>query len=169
MIDFASSKLTNGELFSAKNKYHVFAVFLQHLYLDPVLAGSKAIELADCSVTHYMRLLTSIESNGQIFHTHLPLEPMLVLASINNLYNPCKLKQLATALWTLNSDLCSAGLIEKGLLGKFAVHTLLQRRIIFQILWNPFAFLIFSMCCLATVHGQVIIKHNLTKPLPVHI
>ena len=142
MINFTSSKLTNGELFLAKNKYYVFAVFLQYLCLDLVLASSKAIELADHSVTHHMRLSIGILSNGQIFHMYLPLEHMPVLASINTLYNLCELKQLMTALQALNFNLCSTGLIKKGLLGNL-LHThfsslpmtsQLQRRIIFQIL-----------------------------------
>ena len=58
MIKVASCKLLNGEDFNVKNTIHVFAVLSQRLCLEPVIAASEAIELANHSVAHHMRLFT---------------------------------------------------------------------------------------------------------------
>ncbi|KAF8520922.1 hypothetical protein BU17DRAFT_88503 [Hysterangium stoloniferum] len=86
MISLAALKLTNGQHFLPMDQHHVFAVLSQHLCLDPVLANSEAAELADCSVVHHMRLLTSFSANGETFYTHSPSEPILALGSIDILY-----------------------------------------------------------------------------------
>ncbi|KAF8525579.1 hypothetical protein BU17DRAFT_74439 [Hysterangium stoloniferum] len=101
------------------------AVLSQRLCLDPVLTGSEAIQLADRSVAHHMRLLTGFSDNSEIFYTHSPSEPILVLGSIDILYNTLDAKRLRNVLHTLSRDLCSAGLVEKGVLGELGARTLL--------------------------------------------
>ncbi|KAF8515975.1 hypothetical protein BU17DRAFT_76734 [Hysterangium stoloniferum] len=125
VIRLASFKLINGWLFLAKDRHHVFAVLSQRLCLDPVLTGSEAIQLADRSVAHHMRLLTGFSDNSKIFYTHSPSEPILVLGSVDILYNTLDAKHLGNVLHTLSHDLCSAGLVEKGVLGELGARTLL--------------------------------------------
>ena len=125
MIYFASWKLRNGEVFKANNKDHVFAILSQRLCLDPVIAMSEAIGLADHSVADHMRLLTDIPANHDRFYTHSPSEPILVMGSIDILYNPPQPDRLQDVLNTLSQDLCGAGLVEKGTLGELGARTLL--------------------------------------------
>jgi hypothetical protein len=124
-VRLASLKLTNGEPFNAKDKSHVFAVVSQRLCLDPVLAGAEAIQLADRSVSHHMRVLTGFSDNHSIFYTHSPSEPILALGAIDILYNARDSKRLGRVLNTLSADLCSAGLVDKGLLGELSARILL--------------------------------------------
>jgi hypothetical protein len=109
--------------FNPKGKDHVFAVLSQRLCLDPVLAGSEAVQLADRSVANHMRLLTGVSTRSEFFYTHSPSEPILALGSAKLLYESPG--NLGTALETLASGLCSAGLVENGTLGELAVRTLL--------------------------------------------
>ena len=46
--------------FNAENGAHVLAILSQRLCLDPIMANSEAIELAENSVANHMRILTSI-------------------------------------------------------------------------------------------------------------
>jgi hypothetical protein len=124
MITLAAMKLTNAESFYAKDKQHVFAVLSQRLCLDPVLSGTEAVKLADRSVAHHMRLLIGLSDNGALFYTHSPSEPMLVLGGSHLLYDMTK-EQLSISLKTLCDDLCSAGIVEKGIMGELAARTLL--------------------------------------------
>jgi hypothetical protein len=117
-------KLTNGEYFNTNNRNHVFAVLSQRFCLEPALAGSEAIELADRSVAHHMRLVTGFSTNQALFYTHTPSEPTLVLAAISLLYKD-KSERYPASLAKLSHDMCSAGLIEKGLLGELAARVLL--------------------------------------------
>jgi hypothetical protein len=119
----ASFKLLNGEPFDVKNKDHVFAVLSQRLCLDLVLTASEAIKLADRSVGHHTRLLTGIATNSDGFYTHSPSEPVLVMGSINILYNTKQ--DLGKVLDTLSRGLCGAGLVEKGIWGELCARTLL--------------------------------------------
>jgi hypothetical protein len=123
MVDLAALKLVNGYIFSANSAEHVFAILSQRLCLDPVLAGSEAVQLADRSVAHHMRLLTGFSDNHEIFYTHSPSEPILVLGSAVLLYHGSH--RWAPVLHTLSHDLCSAGLVEKGVLGELGARTLL--------------------------------------------
>ena len=126
MINFASFKLRNGEKFRATDKDHVFAVLSQRLCLDPAMAASEAIDLADRSVAHHMRLLTGFSPHSDVFYTHSPSEPVLVMGSIDILYNtPEPARRLQEVLNTLSQELCAAGLIEKGILGELGACTLL--------------------------------------------
>jgi hypothetical protein len=125
MIALASWKLRNGDEFRATDKDHVFAVLSQRLCLDPVIAASEAIELADRSVAHHMRLLTGFSTNSERFYTHSPSEPMLVMGSIDILHNTPDPDRLRQVLNTLSRDLCSAGLVEKGVLGELGARTLI--------------------------------------------
>jgi hypothetical protein len=125
MIDFASSKLLNGEPFKATNRDHVFAVLSQRLCLDPVIAASEATELSDRSVAHHMRLLTGFSPHSDNFYTHSPSEPILVMGSIDILYSTQEPDRLRRVLNTLSQDLCGAGLVEKGILGELGVRILL--------------------------------------------
>jgi hypothetical protein len=125
MIALASWKLRNGDAFRATDKDHVFAVLSQRLCLDPVIAASEAIELADRSVAHHMRLLAGLLPNSERFYTHSPSEPILVMGSIDILYNTPDPDRLRQVLSTLSRDLCSAGLVEKGILGELGVRTLM--------------------------------------------
>ena len=120
----ASWKLRNGEDFNPKNKNHVFAILSQRLCLDPAMATSEAIELADRSVAHHMRILAGFSPKGDRFYTHSPSEPVLVMASIDLLYRS-KSNDLPEVLNTLSRDLCGAGLVEKGILGELGARTLL--------------------------------------------
>ena len=123
LISLASFKLRNGERFDVKNKNHVFAVLSQHLCLDLVLTDSEAIKLADRSVAHHMRLLTSITANCGGFNTHSPSKPVLVMGSIILLYN--EPGHLGEVLNTFSQSLCGAGLVEKGMWGELCARTLL--------------------------------------------
>ena len=125
MINFASSKLQNGERFKATDRDHVFAVLSQRLCLDPVMAASEAIELADRSVAHHMRLLTGFSPHSDTFYTHSPSEPVLVMGSIGILYNTPEPERLRHVLNTLSKELCGAGLVEKGILGELGARILL--------------------------------------------
>ncbi|KAF8240580.1 hypothetical protein L208DRAFT_1420405 [Tricholoma matsutake] len=125
MIALASWKLRNGDAFRAMDKDHIFAVLSQCLCLDPVIAASEAIELVDCSVAHHMRLLTGFSTNSKKFSMHLPSEPILVMGSIDILHNTPDLDHLWQVLSTLSHDLCSAGLVEKGVLGELDACTLI--------------------------------------------
>jgi hypothetical protein len=123
VVGTASLKLTNGEAFNTVDKYQVFAVLSQRICLEPALAGVEAINLADRSVAHHMRLLTGFSNNHSLFYTHTPSEPILVLGAIRLLYNDSK--TLGAALKTLSADLCSAGLVNKSLLGELAARILI--------------------------------------------
>jgi hypothetical protein len=125
MIASASWKLRGGKPFNARNKDHVFAVLSQRLCLDPVIVGSEALKLADHSVAHHMRLLTGFSTDYKIFYTHSPSEPILVMSSADILHNKSDLDRLQLVLNTLSKDLCSAGLVEKGVLGELGARTLL--------------------------------------------
>ena len=125
MIALAFWKLRNGYAFRATDKEHIFAVLSQRLCLDPVIAALEAIELADRSVAHHMRLLTGFSTNSERFYTHSPSEPMLVMGSIDILHNTLVPDRLQQVLSTLSRDLCSAGLIEKGLLGELGARALI--------------------------------------------
>jgi hypothetical protein len=106
----------------------VFAVLSQRLCLDPALSGTKAVKLADRSVAHHMRLLIGLSDNGAMFYTHSPSEPMLALGSAHLLYDTASQvgdPLLPTTIRTFSVDLCSAGLVEKGIMGELAARTLL--------------------------------------------
>ena len=121
----ASWKLRNGEAFRATNKDHVFAVLSQRLRLDPVLATSGAIELADRGVTHRMRLFTGFSTIYDSMDTDSPSEPILVMGSIDILYNTSQPDRLRRVLDNLSKDLCGARLVEKGVLGELGARMLL--------------------------------------------
>src|SRR6266576_4653414 len=107
MIDVASWKLRNGEEFNPKNKDQVPAILSQRLCLDPAMATSEAIELADRSVAQHMRILAGFSPKGDRFYTHSPSEPVLVMGSINLLHRS-KSGDLPQVLNTLSRDLCGA-------------------------------------------------------------
>lgn len=125
MVSFASLKLTNGMPFDSVDTAHVFAALLQPFCLDSLLASSEAVRLANHSVTHHMRLLTGFSVNNEIFHTSLPLEPILVLGSIDILYSTAEMHCWVCVMNTLSCDICSSGLIKKGALGELGAHLLL--------------------------------------------
>jgi len=125
MIQYSSFKLTNGQSFDPSDVNHVFAVLSQRLCLDPVLSGSEAVELADRSVANHMRLLTGFSDNHALFYTHSPSEPNLALGSAHILHNMGKPNHLKDSLTTLSADLCSAGLVEKGIMGELGARILL--------------------------------------------
>ena len=124
-ITSASWKLLNGESFSDTDKNHVFAVLSQRLCLDPVISASEATELADRAVAHHMRLLTGFSTNSDRFYSHSPSEPVLVMGSINILYDGSQPDRLRNVLQTLSRDLCKAGLVEKGVFGELGARTLI--------------------------------------------
>ena len=70
-----------------------------------------------------MRLLTGITPMCDGFNTHSPSEPVLVMGSINLLYN--KPDVLGEVLNTFSQSLCGAGLVEKGMWGELCARTLL--------------------------------------------
>jgi hypothetical protein len=125
MVRLASSKLTNTEVFNDQNKDHVFAVVSQRLCIEPVLVGSEAIQLADRSVSHHMRLITGISGDRRAFYTYSPSEPILVLGAANILYNTNDGRRWRRVLDTFSKQLCSAGLVEKGLTGELGARVLL--------------------------------------------
>jgi hypothetical protein len=125
VVDLASLKFMNGSIFYPANEDHVLAVLSQRLCIDLVLASSEAIALADRSVTYHMRILTGIsEADGQTFYTYSPSEPLLALGAIKILYDESDTGLWAKILDTFNHRLCSAGLVEKGLLGELASRIL---------------------------------------------
>ena len=89
------------------------------------MAASEAIELADRSVAHHMRLLTGFSPHSDTFYTHSPSEPVLVMGSIGILYNTPEPERLRHVLNTLSKELCGAGLVEKGILGELGARILL--------------------------------------------
>jgi hypothetical protein len=125
MVWLASRKLINGVSFNYWNADHVFAVLSQRLCIEPALVGSEAIGLADHSVAYHMRLITGISDDRRTFYTYSPSEPILVLGAVNNLYNIEDAKRFGRVLDTFNKHLCSAGLVEKGLIGELAARILL--------------------------------------------
>ncbi|KAF8321931.1 uncharacterized protein EI90DRAFT_3078526 [Cantharellus anzutake] len=127
LVDLAVWKLIAGEEFNAGSRDHVFAVLAQRICLDPVLSNAEAIELANRSVSHHMRLLAGISTENAMFFTHSPSEPILALGAASILYDPDPMAsgRLPQVLRTLSQDLCHAGLIEKGLMGELAARFLL--------------------------------------------
>jgi hypothetical protein len=107
---------------------HVFAVLSQRLCIEPVLVGSEAIELADRSVAYHMGLITGISDDRRTFYTYSPPEPILVLGAVNSLYNTKNDKRFGRVLDTFSKHLCSAGLVEKGLIGELGARILLLAR-----------------------------------------
>ncbi len=128
-VIIGSFKLLNGKPFDVNNKDHVFAVLSQRLCLDLVLTAAEAIKLADRSVGHHMRLLTGVSANSNAFYTHSPSEPVLVMSSIDVMYNrePANREPefLGKVINTLSQGLCDAGLVEKGILGELGARTLM--------------------------------------------
>jgi hypothetical protein len=148
MINTASLKLTNGEKFNDQSLDHVLTVLSQRLCIDPIVVNSEAIELADRSVASHMRLITGISDDRRTLYTYSPSEPILVLAADNILHNPEDDKRLGRVLDTFSERLCSAGLVEKGLIGELGVRILL-------ILARDFA---------APMVGR---RRNLLSPVPL--
>ena len=124
IVELASFKLTDGETYNAKNKNHVFAVLSQLLCIEPVFVGSEAIELADHSVAQHMRLITGVSADCRTFYTHSPSEPILVLGAVDILHKSGKAKRLGRVLDTFSKDLCSSGLVERGLIGELGAWIL---------------------------------------------
>jgi hypothetical protein len=127
LVRLASAKLVNDSdlKFDPENKDHVFAVVAQRFCLDPVLAGAEAVQLADRSVAHHMRLLSGFSDNHSLFYTNSPSEPLLVLGAANLMYDRNDIKRLGKILATLSNDLCAAGLVDKGDLGELCARILL--------------------------------------------
>lgn len=71
------------------------------------------------------RILTDFSNNSEIFYTHSPSEPILALGGFHILYNQGDMQRLRDTLDTLSNDLCSSGLVEKGIMGELAARTLL--------------------------------------------
>ena len=72
-----------------------------------------------------MRLITGISTDCQTFYMYLPSEPILVLGAVNILYNIKDVKCLGQVLDTFNKQLCSSGLVGKGLTGELGAQILL--------------------------------------------
>ena len=124
VVDLASLKLTDRSSFDALNNDHVLAVLSQRLCIDPVLASSEAVALADRSVAYHMRILTGISAEGKEFHTYSPSEPLLALGAIKMLYETNDTGLWAKILDTFSHGLCGDGLVETGLLGELASRIL---------------------------------------------
>ena len=125
-VDLASVKLINSVFsFNPSDIHQVFAVLSQRLCLEPVLVASEAIKLADHSVANHMRVITGISDDRRTFHTYSPSEPILVLGAINLMYVGMEKSHWGCALDTFTKKLCSAGLVEKGLIGELAARLLL--------------------------------------------
>jgi hypothetical protein len=127
LVELAAAKLINSHEieFEAMDKDHVFAVVAQRFCLDPALAGTEAINLADRSVANHMRLITGFSENHLLFYTHSPSEPLLALGAAMIMYDPADPKRLKKILSTLSKDLCGAGLVNKGDLGELCARILL--------------------------------------------
>jgi hypothetical protein len=121
VIRTACKMLTAEAEFCVENKSHVLAVLSQRLCLEPALASSEAMELAERGVSDHMRLLIGISPDRRAFYTSSPSEPVLVLGATNLIYKTT----WPLIIRTLNQELCAAGLIEKGLVGELAARTLL--------------------------------------------
>jgi hypothetical protein len=124
LIAIAAYKLTTGESFNPEDKNHVLAVLSHRLCVEPVLASTEALQLADRSVANHMRLLTGFSDNRRTFYTYSPSEPLLTLGAFHLLYNQ-RSDLLGRVLDTFSKNLCSASLVEKGLLGELGGRTLL--------------------------------------------
>jgi hypothetical protein len=125
LIAIAAYKLTNGQSFNPEDKNHVLAVLSHRLCVEPVLASTEALQLADRSVANHMRLLTGFSDNRRMFYTYSPSEPLLTLGAVQLLYDQRDDTLLRRVLDTFSKNLCSAGLVEKGLLGELGGRTLL--------------------------------------------
>ena len=72
-----------------------------------------------------MRLITGISTDCQTFYMYSPSEPILILGAVNILYNIKDVKCLGQVLDTFNKQLCSSGLVGKGLTGELGAQILL--------------------------------------------
>ena len=122
-IDLARLKLTNAANFNVQNSDHVLAVLSQRLSIDLVQADPRAVERADRSVDHHMRLLTGISLQPWTIHTCSPSEPILALAAARVLSRSHDV--WADVLNTFSQYLCQTGHVEKGCIGELAARTLL--------------------------------------------
>jgi hypothetical protein len=174
MVRLASSKLTNGVPFSHQGTDHVFAVLSQRLCLEPVLVGSEVIGLTDRSVAHHMRLITGISDYRRIFYIYSPSEPIPVLGAVNNLYSGADDKRFGQVLDAFSKHLCSAGFVEKGLIGELGARILLilardfaasMEREPVPKLFMPVPLLTVIDTLFATHHGQLNIEASTTRPL----
>ncbi|KAF8510600.1 hypothetical protein JB92DRAFT_2727559 [Gautieria morchelliformis] len=123
LVSSAGLKLTGGEGFVMDANDHVLAVVSQRICLDPVLNNAEGINLADRGVAHHMRILTGYSRTDPTFYTASPSEPMLALAAFKIMYD--KDEHVKGILTTLAKQLCSGGLIEKGLVGELCSRILL--------------------------------------------
>ncbi|KAF8522530.1 hypothetical protein JB92DRAFT_2807319 [Gautieria morchelliformis] len=123
LVSSAGLKLTGGEGFVMEANDHVLAVVSQRICLDPVLNNAEGINLADRGVAHHMRILTGYSRTDPTFYTASPSEPMLALAAFKIMYD--KDEHVKGILTTLAKQLCSGGLIEKGLVGELCSRILL--------------------------------------------
>jgi hypothetical protein len=121
VIRTACKMLTAEAEICVENKSHVLAVLSLRLCLEPALASSEAMELAERGVSDHMRLLIGISPDRRAFYTSSPSEPVLVLGTTNLIYKTT----WPLIIRTLNQELCAAGLIEKGLVGELAARALL--------------------------------------------
>jgi hypothetical protein len=131
LLSTVALKLTCGHLFEPGNKEHALAVMSQRVCLDLVLSSTKAIALADRSVSHHLRILTRYAESGPTFCTVSPSEPMLALAAFKLMHERApnhdlnsRTTNLPSLLQTVSKDLCSAGLIEKGQVGELCARVL---------------------------------------------
>jgi hypothetical protein len=116
-------KLMCGTLETLKTKEQTLAIMSQRVCLDLVMSQGEARKLADRSVSHHMRILVGYEESGPIFRTISPSEPMLALAAFKLMHH--QETNVQTVIGTLGEDLCSKGMIEKGMVGELCVRVLL--------------------------------------------
>ena len=121
MIALASWKLQNGDAFRAMDKDHVFAVLSQHLCLSHF--GSCRTCRLQCCTSHEAShwLLNKLQ---KILHT-LAFRIYPHNGQYWLLHNTPDPDHLWQVLSTLSCNLCSMGLVEKGILGELSACTLI--------------------------------------------
>ena len=178
MIDTASLKLTHGEKFNDQSLDHVLTVLSQRLCIEPVVVNSEAIELADRSVASHMRLVTGISDDRRTLYTYSPSEPILVLAAVDILHNSKDDKRLGRVLDTFSKRLCSAGLVEKGLIGELCARILLLLARDFAVpavpgcgrnLLNPVPLLTVIDTLFGNTTGRMNIEQSMSRPSALHM
>ena len=75
IVDLASLKLTNGQIFHTGSRDRVVAVVSQRFCLDLVLPGAEALKFADQGVAYHMRMFKQFSAlipHGNRFSSWVP-------------------------------------------------------------------------------------------------
>ncbi|TFK75164.1 hypothetical protein BDN72DRAFT_561208 [Pluteus cervinus] len=121
LLDDRPSALDLGDPDSSGN---ILSLLTQRLCIDTILCGKEAATLTKRTVSDHMRLLVGLSEDRRTFYPSSPSEPVLAVAAAFTLYTNPKFS-LNKVLAGFEKHLCSAGLVDKGLLGELAARLLL--------------------------------------------